>query len=202
MFKKFNEFINEELTKKEPHRVFCDLDGVLVDFERGFVELPENTEKLTPAEYEKKNGKNSIWKIIDKHGEDFWVNLYWTRDGRELWDYIKRYKPIILSAPSRHPGCIAGKTKWIKQNLGIKGEVVTKSEDFTSDSRIILDRLKYKYAKSANDILIDDTEEKLKGWTKHGGTGIHHDDSTDTVRVLDGILNPDSSSEDKIETKK
>ena len=193
MIQKFEEFINEQsesnqdLEIKKPE-IFCDLDGVLVDFERGFIELSSNTEKLSPRAYEKKHGKNSIWKLIDKLGEEFWTGLYWMSDGRELWDYIKRYDPIILSAPSNHPGCITGKTKWVKQNLGINDDPVRKPEDVTPETRFILDKLKYKYAKGPQSILIDDTDEKIESWTKAGGTGILHDDATDTVRVLDKLI--------------
>ena len=188
---KFEEFINEQEEQDQTSQVevFCDLDGVLVDFERGFIELPDNTEKLSPRAYEKKHGKNSIWKLIDKLGEEFWTGLYWMKDGRELWDYIKENNPIILSAPSNHPGCITGKTIWVKQNLGINQEPVRSPEDVTPETRLILDKLKHKYVKCPTSILIDDTKEKIEKWTKAGGTGILHDDATDTIRVLDQYLN-------------
>jgi hypothetical protein len=63
MLKKFKQFITEE--KIATKRVFCDLDGVLVDFKRGFKRLKSNPDHLTPNEYDKKHGKNSIWKLID-----------------------------------------------------------------------------------------------------------------------------------------
>jgi len=186
MLKKFDQFIFEKRGGK--YTIFCDLDGVLVDFNRGFMEIPENPEKLSPHAYEKLHGKNSIWPILDKLGEDFWSDLPWTQDGRELWDYLKQYDPIILSAPSRSPECLAGKTKWIKLHLHIDEEPVTKPEDFTSKTRIILDQDKWKYARNEFDILIDDFDTKLNKWTDAGGTGILHNDSTDSIRVLEGIM--------------
>ena len=192
MFKKFDEFLNERRGKG--FRVFCDLDGVLVDFDRGFVELADNTEKLLPKDYEKKHGTHSIWKLIDKLGESFWTNLDWTKDSRELWDYLKQYDPIILSAPSRHPGCFTGKTKWVKQNLGIDQEPITKPAEFTKETRLILATHKHEFVQPAisqlalQPILIDDTEVKLENWSNAGGTGILHNDATDTIRVMEEIM--------------
>jgi hypothetical protein len=169
-------------------RIFCDLDGVLVDFNRGFAELPENTEKLSPGEYEEEHGKNSIWPLIDKYGEEYWSELYWKGDGRELWDYLEEYKPAILSSPSRNPLSISGKAKWVKLNLRINDKPVTKLADYTGDNRLIIMQQKHLFAKSANDILIDDTQSKIDKWTEAGGTGILHNDSTDTIKVLEKIL--------------
>lgn len=184
--------MNEE--KSHGYRLFCDLDGVLVDFDRGFKDLPDNPERLGPKEYEKLHGKDSIWPMIDKLGEAFWENLQWMKDGRELWDYIKRFDPIILSAPSRHPGCFTGKAKWVKRNLGIDQDPVTDPENFTESTRFILANHKHHYvdpAKSLLDkepILIDDFSKKLEKWTNAGGIGILHNDATDTIRVIEELF--------------
>lgn len=169
-------------------RIFCDLDGVLVDFDRGFMELPENSDELSPGDYEEKNGKNSIWPLIDKHGDEYWSELYWKGDGRELWDYLEEYKPTILSSPSRNPASIRGKAKWVKLNLRINEDPVTKLADYDGSTRLILMQQKHLFAKSANDILIDDTQSKIDKWTEAGGTGILHNDATDTIKVLEKIL--------------
>jgi phosphoglycolate phosphatase-like HAD superfamily hydrolase len=187
-FKSFEQFVNESSTEQSKFRIFCDLDGVLVDFDRGFLELPGNPEKLTTKEYEEKHGLNSIWTIIEQGGEDYWINLKWTKDGRELWDYLKRYDPIILSAPSLSQTSITGKTKWVAQNLNIDQEPITQPEDLQPDSRLVLYKDKYKFAKTENDILIDDTEKKLTDWTEAGGTGILHNDATDTIRVVEELM--------------
>ncbi len=169
-------------------RIFCDLDGVLVDFDRGFADLSENTNKLSPGEYEEEHGKNSIWPLIDKHGSEYWSDLYWKGDGRELWDYLEEYKPTILSSPSRSRNSIIGKTKWVNLNLRIKEEPVTKLSDYDGTNRLILMQQKHLFAKSATDILIDDTSAKIDKWTEAGGTGILHNDATDTIKVLEQIL--------------
>lgn len=186
--------MNED--KASDFRIFCDLDGVLVDFDRGFLDLPKNTERLTPKEYEKAHGKDAIWPLIDELGESFWANLQWMKDGRELWDYIKRYDPIILSSPSKNPECFTGKAIWVKQNLQIDQDPVTDPADFTKDTRFILANHKHEYVGPAKNllnkqpVLIDDFSRKLEKWTKAGGIGILHNDSTDTIRVLEEMIGP------------
>jgi hypothetical protein len=182
----FNSFLESQ--ENSGVRIFCDLDGVLVDFDRGFAEIPENSDQLLPSEYEEEHGKNSIWALIDKYGESYWSELYWKNDGRELWDYLEEYKPIILSSPSRSQDSITGKTKWVRLNLGIKQQPITKRTDQTPDSRLILMQQKHLFATGPNDILIDDTRSKIDKWVEAGGTGILHNDSTDTIKVLETIL--------------
>jgi len=201
----FNEFINEQLQPETPIRIFCDMDGVLTDFKRGFKRLKANKHHRTPKEYEDKFGKHSIWKIIDKRKEYFWKRLPWTKDGRELWDYLDRYKPYILSSPSRSDYSKDGKLQWIKLNLGFsQRKAVTTPEEHEErpELRVILSSKKDLFVKGKNDILIDDKESNIEKWTNAGGTGILHNDSTDTIRVLEEIfakLRGESSNEDEID---
>lgn len=194
----FSQFIKESLNEEGQTRIFCDMDGVLTDFDRGFKRLKANhPEHLTPDEYEKKHGEHSIWPLIDAREEKFWVRLPWMKDGRELWDYLKRYSPIVLSAPSRSKHSVDGKMKWIKVNLGINQSEPTRSiNDMDPDSRIILANDKAQFVKSKNDILIDDRQPNIDKWVAAGGTAIHHDDATDTIRLLEEILSRNSDTEE------
>jgi hypothetical protein len=188
MLKNFSQFLIEKSESKKV-RVFCDLDGVLVDFNRGFKMIDANKDKLSPKEYEEKYGIEKMWEMVDEAGDSYWANLKWMKDGRELWDYLSQFDPIILSSPSRSKHSVHGKMKWINRNLGIGQEKPTKSsKKWDPESRIILSGYKYKFAQGENDILIDDTEQKIKDWTEAGGTGILHNDATDTIRVMEEIL--------------
>lgn len=189
MLKSFSEFLTEESNETPRVKVYCDLDGVLVDFNRGFENIDANEDKLSPSEYEEKYGLEKMWKIVDDEGDSFWANLRWMKDGRALWDYIKRYDPTILSSPSRSKHSINGKVKWIERNLGIsQDKPTTSAKKWDDESRIILSRNKYKFAKAPTDILIDDTKAKIDKWVEAGGTGVLHTGSTDTIRVLEEII--------------
>jgi hypothetical protein len=188
MLKNFSQFLTEGSEVKQV-RIFCDLDGVLVDFNRGFKRIEANKDELSPTEYEEKYGAEKMWEMVDDAGDSFWANLKWMKDGRELWDYLSQFDPIILSSPSRSKHSIHGKMKWINRNLGLsQPKPTTSSKKWDPESRIILSSYKYKFAKSKDDILIDDTKAKIKDWTEAGGTGILHNDATDTIRVMEEIL--------------
>lgn len=181
--------LNESKEENGGIRLFCDMDGVLTDFDRGFKRLKANEDHLKPKEYEKKHGKNSIWPLIDHRGIKFWKRLPWKNDGRELWDYIKRYTPIILSAPSKSPDSVKGKLYWLKLNLGINEKnPARKIEEWDGSQKVILTADKGAFAESKNDILIDDRRSNIDKWTEAGGTGILHNDATDTIRILEEIL--------------
>ena len=78
----------------ENYKIYCDMDGVLVNFIKGYFEL---TGRDITGQY---HTDKRFWEPIDKAGVDFWVNLEWTPGGKELWNYIKKYNPELLSSPS------------------------------------------------------------------------------------------------------
>ncbi len=75
---------------------YCDMDGVLVNFDKGYFEL---TGKY-PHEMKNKDPQ-LFWEPISKVGKQFWEELEWMPDGEQLWNYIKIYNPTLLSSPSR-----------------------------------------------------------------------------------------------------
>jgi hypothetical protein len=186
MVLKFMQFINEN--EKTNYRVFCDMDGVLTNFDLAFSEL--NDEKLGPKEYEEVYGKNSIWPLISAEGSNFWSNLKWTSDGKSLWTYLKQYTPTILSSPSRDYSSVKGKIQWINNNLGISQSTpVTKSKNWDKDTRVILSQHKHLYVlQDQNSILIDDTPGKIQKWEAAGGIGILHKSTADTISQLERII--------------
>ena len=91
------------------------MDGVLVDFDTRFKEFSGGIE---PQDYVDQFGLEKFWELIDeKVGVRFWVGMDWMSDGLTYWDYIKKYKPILLSAPSRHKHSQIGKRMFAKKHL-------------------------------------------------------------------------------------
>jgi len=59
---------------KPPYKIYCDMDGVLTDFESRF----EHFTGMHPQEYEKAKGTAAFWHLIDTEiGVSFWVGMDW-----------------------------------------------------------------------------------------------------------------------------
>ena len=148
------------------YKIYVDMDGVLVDFDGGYEKL---TGMTTRAADEK--GPEFFWKPISKAGAKWWITLNWMPDGKQLWDYVKKYNPELLSAPSREEASKLGKRVWVKRELpGVK--LILRSAD-----------KKQEFA-SSNSILIDDREKNIEQWKSAGGVGILHTDAASTIKKL------------------
>ena len=149
----------------EKFRIYCDMDGVLVDFNKGYKELTGvdlGTEHRNDTHF---------WDPINDAGYDFWINLEWMSDGKRLWKYIEKYKPELLSAPSRQEDSRVAKFDWVYKEL--------------PSTKLILRSAKHKkdFAGPKN-ILIDDRIDNIQGWREAGGIGIHHVGAKHTIDQL------------------
>ena len=168
----YKEFYRE--AKGDKPRIYCDMDGVLCDFEKNI----KNTLGITLNKW-MQIPKNERWDpVIAK--PKFWYNMPWLNDGKNLWRFIEKYDPHILSAASQEdPNCKPGKSSWIQKNLRIsRGRVnlVQRSE-------------KQLYAKVGGkpSILIDDYGRNTKEFTTKGGIGIRFQNASQVIRELKGL---------------
>ena len=150
------------------------MDGVLCDFK-------SQAEKVVGVSINKWMNLSKIdkWKpIVDKR--DFWSTLPWMTGGKQLWSYIKKYNPDILSAhveEVRDPTCIPGKLLWAKRNLGLPNNRINLVRRFQ----------KKDYAQTGYNspaVLIDDYEKNASEFTRRGGIGIYHTSTSNTIRQL------------------
>jgi len=154
-------------------KIFCDMDGVLTDWERAFRDLgKEVTQGLEGHDYEEKYGRDQLWKLISQEGKlEFWSEMEWMKDGKELWNYIKKFNPTILSTPANSKFSKDGKKIWIANELG-------------EDIPYIFEKDKYKHA-DTESILIDDYDKKINDWINKGdGIGILHTSTANTIKQL------------------
>jgi hypothetical protein len=170
-----------EAEEKKPYKIYCDMDGVLVDFDRGYFELTgEKASFGTDPE--------KFWAPITKAGAAFWIKLQWMPDGRELWNFIKSYSPVLLSAPSRQESSKIGKFTWVKRNIpGTK--LILRAAD-----------RKQEFA-TPNSILIDDRADNIQRWNDAGGIGIHHTSAESTIKQLEDIFKKKDNTEKLNENK-
>jgi cytidyltransferase-like protein len=169
ILKKIKREVLKELyniNENQQYKIYCDLDGVIVDFEDGYERL---TGKDIKGNHVK--GDADFWQPITDAGIKFWAGLKWMPDGKELWSYIKPYNPKILSAPSREESSKIGKHVWVKNNI--------------SDTKLILRSAERKQELAEpNAILIDDRKDNIQQWKDAGGIGILHTSANDTIEQL------------------
>ena len=158
------EIFEEADASKDDYKIYCDMDGVIVDFDKGYKELTGRDASFdTP--------KEEFWAPISKAGASFWIKLKWMPDGKQLWDYIKGYNPDLLSAPSREESSKMGKRIWVKREVPGAKLILRSAER------------KQEFA-TPNSILIDDRADNIQRWKDAGGIGIVHTSAADTIQQL------------------
>ena len=191
LIENFKSFINEQETRLP--QIYCDMDGVLVDFERGIVDQINKDLQMIRKMEDKKNlvkiqraldslgrdeividdlrGKSATSKPVRNYmygrvGNDanFWSKLPWMPGGKELWNFISKYDPYILTSPMQR-GSEIGKAFWIDENFRPLPDKVFMSSE--------------KYEWALNDagkpnILIDDWSKNTVPWSNKGGRAIQH----------------------------
>ena len=165
------DLLKEDIAKS--YDVYVDMDGVLTDFERRFEQFagvtPDEFIAQKTIEFGKDKANEQFWDLIDKQiGVRFWAGMPWMPEGEKLYKYLKKYKPTILTSPSREESSRIGKGVWIKRNMsGTPYKFGYKASG------------KAKYA-APNAILIDDRSDNISAWKSAGGIGILYK-STDQV---------------------
>ena len=188
LFENFKSFITEQ--ESGLPQIYCDMDGVLVDFEQGVVDKINEDLQMIRKMADQKNllkiqaalksvgrdeviladmrGKGATSQPVRdymygrvKNDAGFWADLPWMPGGKELWAFIAPYKPHILTTPMG-PGSEYGKTFWIHENLGkLSNEQEVNMSDNKSD-----------WALNENgepNILIDDWDKNLGPWSTSTG---------------------------------
>lgn len=147
--------------------IYCDLDGVLADFDEGVKDISGRY----PNEFD---NIGEMWRLL-ANTPDFYYVLDWMPDGKHLWNSIKGIQPTILTGLPRGNWAAGQKKRWCGDYLGWHVPVIT---CWTSD--------KPNYCKSG-DILIDDRTKIKDRWEQNGGIFVHHKNAAQTLVELKGL---------------
>lgn len=165
------------------YTLYVDLDGVLADFEKGVTKAIRETMDPNFVYDEKKfqtdpKFRDFMWKTVaeyqKQHGFILWRNLDTMPDAYQLWDYVKKYNPQILSAtgPARYHAA-EQKRGWVTEHFGSNIRINTTESA----------ALKASYADQTR-ILIDDKMKAISPWVAAGGIGILHTSAANTIKQL------------------
>ena len=198
-------------------KIYCDLDGVLVDFNRGVMQL-------TNGQHPDRMPVGKMWAAVSRK-KKFFQQLSWTRDGKQLWHAIQQLRPdtfdicILTGVPSNEPQIIGQqKATWCRRELGIdvhhrdmaglerkqnvhKQVVVGTSNNNKRNDKVNViscwSKFKYKECKNPGDILIDDRQKFQHDWEQAGGIFVHHVKTETTLIKLRelGIINDNPGEE-------
>lgn len=166
-------------------RIYCDLDGVLANFDK-------RIEELTGVPVHKISDDGIIWKAVSKQ-PDFWESLDWMPDGEELWAHLNLITEltsheldlhILTGTPSSKKfEAEVGKVAWVNKML--KSHYKHPMEHL--HVFMCMSKSKYLYARP-NHLLIDDREKNINEWRAAGGIAIHHKDAYTTKQELSEMV--------------
>lgn len=166
--------------KRNP-TLFCDLDGVLCDFDLGVQRLFRGKR---PAEV----SPRLMWSVLSSPDKNFYGTLPWLEDGRLLWSRLGRCFPVLLSGvPGRTDNAsnwaALQKRQWVDRHLGEEFRLITCSS-----------KKKHLYCEEG-DVLVDDNGDARAAWEAAGGTFVLFDVRRDgnVEAVLEAIAAADGS---------
>ena len=152
-------------------RLYIDLDGVMADFDKYFLEaFGIESHKLDDP---------TLWKWINGHG-NFFSNLPLMPGALEFFRSVEHLNPTILTACPKSNYAVAAvqKRQWVYKHLSPDVTVIP----------MMGGKNKCLFMHSPGDVLIDDFEKNCIPWKEHGGFAIHHKDFVTTKDHLDHVF--------------
>jgi 5'(3')-deoxyribonucleotidase len=152
-------------------KIFLDMDGVIVNF-RGQCE-----------KYECINGNKVKWEVIHQAGPEFWEEMEWLPEGKELYQWIlklceqENIDLFILTAVHFTDGKI-GKLNWLKNNTKIDRHHIIITN--TGNEKA--------YYADQNSVLIDDYRKNCEAFAGGGGQFVKYETPRQTKDDLVALL--------------
>jgi 5'(3')-deoxyribonucleotidase len=144
-----------------------DLDGVLADFRKRFVEIAGQTPDTFTVD--------EMWARVASVPE-FFLRLDVAADAMEMFALARTLGEVrILTAiprKSTYPDAAEEKRRWVAQHFGeIPVTVVQYARQKADHAR-------------PGDVLVDDAADNVRRWIEAGGTGIVHVSAAQTMPLL------------------
>ena len=162
--------------EKQKFQLFLDLDGVLVDFNRGVrFYTGKAPEDQTPGQ---------MWSALSRV-KNYYAKLDWTGDGRELWEKTQELDPVILTGLPLGKWAEPQKREWCRRELGRDIPVIC---GMSREKHLLAwDWLHENGLGDAVPVLIDDRLNLKFPWEEAGGRFILHFSARESLEQLDEI---------------
>ena len=153
-------------------QILVDMDGVCTDFHTAGISVNEGDPSEVYRDWERNYRgvffiydvmgieKDEFWGAVAAAGERFWVDL---KEYEWFAEMLKSLQAIgdvtFLSSGTYSPWSLSGKLKWLQTRFG------TAFQDyiFTASKHLLA---------NSHSILIDDYEENVTGFQRHGGKAV------------------------------
>lgn len=165
-----------EAEKAPSLQIYCDMDGVLCDFDSRFEYYFDNT----PDDFRSKFGKKALEDKVSEAGTQFWSGMSWMPGGQQLWSVIGNRGAMILSSPGNFRDAETGKRMWIEKNLNPQPKrIIFKHSGHKHE--ILQGKTPEQIKKS---ILIDDYYKNILPWKEAGGIGLYYRSANQILDIL------------------
>lgn len=154
--------------------IYIDMDGVIADFNRRYVELFNHE----PGEKrDEKFGERWRTLVDDEH----FSSLDWMPDAQVLLDYLKSLdvQKAILSSTggfNDHNSISKQKQKWLTNRFIVYPAIFVPGKQY-----------KPGYA-NKDSLLIDDTLSIINAFRQAGGIAVHHTNAANTIDFVESWL--------------
>jgi hypothetical protein len=146
--------------------IFCDMDGVLTDFEGH-------------ARAEGKTWPNGAikWDTLD---HQWWATMPAYPGMKAFYQSLKSFgNTSILTAPTLSPASFGGKSQWVLDTF----------DKFALKELCVVPAPYKMFLAQSNHILIDDRQKNIDEWVRAGGIGIlHKGDYAETLKAVEAEI--------------
>jgi hypothetical protein len=171
-----------EHSQSPPFKIYCDLDGVLVDFDAGVLKLfGGNNNKRFKTTSDIPSGL--LWSSIARAGT-FYTHLDWMPDGKDLWRTILPLQPNILTGVPMQKVARDQKADWCRRELGFP---IVGDGDSTSNSVVVINHVDMAGPKKAHELVNGTRRKNASGYKQSKSSSSAGDNNNKQQQCVDVI---------------